>query len=352
MAHGLVNFSAFSVEDFYHPTLLFIYRIFWEVFLIITTVFFVFILYVILKNSKDIGEYKYFMINQLVWSYLFNLLASAWKPVPLWPFYMGFGAGWFRSWKGIWAVLPFYTEIAIGVGMGVSIFMSAMHRYIYMFPTSQFAKHYESLTFKLLFYGFVLIIIECGAIIPISLFYVDREVLRESITSKYPFMDFFFENEPSIFGYDPALNNQLSVLYAFLILIFLIGIIIFAFLMYLNFIRLMKKNKHTVSQITHQMQMILFKTLFVQLLLVLVFLLIPLLLALFFTAFGIRWTSFLTLVGIMFCSFHPLADFVALIYFIKPYRIFVLNIFRKPNNGMQPQNFIASTSAVSTPQQS
>ena len=243
----LVNFSVFSKDDFHYPTLHFIYKIFWEVSLVVTTIFFVFMLYVILRNSKEIGEYKYFMINQLVWSYLFDILLGTWKPVPLWPFYMGFGVGWFRSWKGPWAIIPFYAIVIISIGMGVSIFMSFIHRYVYVSPISFFARMYRPLTFKVLFYGFIFIFIESAIMIPIFYSYVDVDVLRKSITSKYPFMDFFFEHEPSIFGYDPGLNDQLTVFYMFCIVFFLIGIFLFIIVMYFNFIRLMRKNRHIIS---------------------------------------------------------------------------------------------------------
>src|SRR5690606_19806383 len=101
-------------------------------------------------------------------------------------------------------------------------------------------------------YGTIFIIIECITIIPISSFYVDPEVLRKSITSKNPSMDFFFETEPSIFGYDPALNDQLSDLYLICIIVGFVILTLFSIIMYFNFIRLMKRNKHKISLITYQ----------------------------------------------------------------------------------------------------
>ena len=288
MSPVIVNFSIFTIDDFYHPNLFYFYRIFWEISLIITTIFFVFMLYVILKNSKEIGEYKYFMIHQLVWSYLFDVLLGTWKPITLWPFYIGFGIGWFRSWRGIWALVPFYAVVATAVGMGVSIFMSFLHRYINVSPISFLARLYQPFTFKLFFYGFLFILMESMIMIPIFVSYVDVETLQKSITSKYPMMTFFFENEPSIFGYDPVLNNQFTVLYMFCVIFFFIGIVLFCILMYFNFIRLMKKNSFIISHITQQMQLTLFRTLYLQISLVLTLLVIPFLLSIFFAAFGIR----------------------------------------------------------------
>ena len=282
------NFSAYSLEDFYHPTLFVIYKVFWETSLLIITVFFLFMLYVILKNSKEIGTYKYFIVNQLIWTYLFDLVMGMWKPVVLWPVYLGFGVGWFRSWRGIWAFSPLFILGIVGVGMGVSIFMSLFHRYIYIFPSSDFAKRYEYFSFKVFFYGTIFIIIECTILIPISVFYVDPEILRESITSKYPVMGFFFDNEPSIFGYDPALNNQLSVVYMFITVIFFFGIVLLAIVLYFNFMWLMKRKRHTVSITTYKTQITLFKIIYFQLLAVLGLLVVPYLLCVFFTTLGIR----------------------------------------------------------------
>ena len=289
MLQQMVNFSVFSVEDFYHPNLFHFYKIFWEVSLIIMTIFFIFTLYMILKSSKEIEEYKYFIINQLVWSYLFNLVLGMWQPVTLWPFYMGFGIGWFRYWNGIWAIIPFYTVVVLGIGVGVSFFISVIHWHIYIFSDSYFGQLYEPVIFKLLLYGFIFIFAECSIITPILSSYVDTYDLRESITSKYPVMTFFFENEPSIFGYDPSLNNHLTISHMFLLLIGFVGLILLFILMYFNFIRLMKKYRYAVSTITCQIELILFRVLFVQLFLILGMLALPYFLSIFLAFLGVRY---------------------------------------------------------------
>ena len=288
MSSSAVNFSTFSIDDFYHPTLFLVYRIFLETSLIVTTIFFLFMLYVILKNSKDIGVYKYFMINQLIWSYALALIMGTWKPVVLWPFYMGFGVGWFRSWTGRWAILPLGITLFTRTGMGYSIFMSAFHRYVCLFPTSTFAKRYESVIFKLLFYGSFFVAIESFLISSIFKSYVDSNTLREGVISKYPFMKFFFDTEPSLVGYDLTLNRRFPIPYIFAIIAFVLGVVLSATGIYLNYIRLMRKRRHEVSIITYKMQVILFKTLYCQLFAALGLVVIPYVLCTFFAAFGIR----------------------------------------------------------------
>ena len=288
MVHSIVNFSVFVVEDFYHPTLFHLYRIFWEVSLIITTVLFLFMLYIVLKNSKEIGGYKYFIINQLVWSYLFDMILGTWKPAVLWPFYLIYGLGNFRYWRGVWAFAPLFMVAFAAAGMGVSIFMSLFHRSIYVFPHSHLARVYEFLICRLLFYGTIFLVFEFIILVPLSLFYVDPEILRESITSKYPVMKFFFDTEPSIVGYDVTLNNSLPVLCLFIGIMFFVGLVLCSIIAYFYFVRLMKKNRHTASIITYDMQMTLFKTVYFQLINALTLLVVPYLLSLLFAAMGIR----------------------------------------------------------------
>ena len=126
-------------------------------------------------------------------------------------------------------------------------------------------------------------------LIPVFYFYVDIEVLRKSITSKYPFMNFFFENEPSMFGYDPELNNQLTVLYMFCIIALLVGIIVFLIIMYFNFIRLIKKNSGVLPEVTQQIQLLLFRILYIQILLMYGLLFSLFFLSILFTVIGIRY---------------------------------------------------------------
>ena len=94
----MFNESEILSEDLYNPTLVNAYQIFWTICFSYTSVYFVFVIYVIVKKSiYEMGEYKWYLVHQMCWIFLFDLHMFTWKPVPLWPFYLIYSAGFWRS---------------------------------------------------------------------------------------------------------------------------------------------------------------------------------------------------------------------------------------------------------------
>ena len=131
MSAAFSNYSVFTIDDLYHPNLVQIYSIYWDVSLFFTTIFFIFMLYTIMKKSSvEMKGYRIYLIHQLTWSFLFDLHIGGWKPVPLWPFYLGYSVGWYSNIPKEFSLLPFIGMCFFSVGMGFSIYISTVHRYV------------------------------------------------------------------------------------------------------------------------------------------------------------------------------------------------------------------------------
>ena len=127
-----VNYSAFTLEDLDHPLLNRIYCIYWDVILVLTTAFFVLMLYTIIKKSSpEMGGYKWYLVHQLCWSYIFDLYMGLWKPIPLWPFHLGYSAGIFSQLSSNFSFVPFAAVTFFAAGMGFGIFIAVLHRYVH-----------------------------------------------------------------------------------------------------------------------------------------------------------------------------------------------------------------------------
>ncbi|KAE9547447.1 hypothetical protein FO519_009341, partial [Halicephalobus sp. NKZ332] len=249
------NYSALTIDDLYHPTLVYIYSVYWDVSLVITTLFFIFVLYTILKKSpKEMIGYQIYLIHQLTWSFLFDLYFGLWKPVPLWPFYLGYSVGWYSNVPKELSLLPLIGITFLSVGMGFSIYISAFHRYMHAVPLSQWYQRYSSLSFRFAYYIVIFLSFECGLCIPIWIFRSDNDQLKYTIIARAGYMEFFFDKYPNLFGFVPELNGWNSVLFMILVLGILVVIIIGIVFPYLCFLKTLRKNKNSLNVNTYHIQ--------------------------------------------------------------------------------------------------
>lgn len=79
-------FQGLTVGDLYNPNLTHVYSILTNIAFPLSTFMYSFASFVVLtKSTRAMGDYKYRLLTQLTWSYLFELVKFAWKPVVLWP---------------------------------------------------------------------------------------------------------------------------------------------------------------------------------------------------------------------------------------------------------------------------
>uniref|UniRef100_A0A7E4WB26 Serpentine Receptor, class T n=1 Tax=Panagrellus redivivus TaxID=6233 RepID=A0A7E4WB26_PANRE len=322
-----VNYSDVSFDDLEHPRLIAIYKIIWEISLVVTTAFFCFMLHMIItKSSKDMSDYKWYLVHQLTWSYLFDLYLGLWKPVPLWPFFIGYSAGIFSESDGNAGKTQLIILVVLALGMGFSVYISLFHRYVQGFPLSTFHSWYSVLWLRFLWY----IVAFAGllGILCIPLLWAPPHDLKEPLSKKYPELTDIFELHPSVFGYDTSMITA-SVGYILSILFILFLVVISIQLFYFNFVRILRRNRSTISTATYIMQHMLFKTLFIQILLAFLMLILPITTCLILAVFGVKWISSVTVFAIAILGMHAMADFLVLIWFIKAYREYVKTLIRK-----------------------
>ena len=101
VSSAMFNGSEISFENFHNPRLVRFYKIFWETSLVYTTISFLLMLFLVVrKSSHEMGAYKWYLVHQLFWSFIFDLHLSTWKPVTLWPFFLAYSAGWWSNITG------------------------------------------------------------------------------------------------------------------------------------------------------------------------------------------------------------------------------------------------------------
>uniref|UniRef100_A0A7E4VCP9 Serpentine Receptor, class H n=1 Tax=Panagrellus redivivus TaxID=6233 RepID=A0A7E4VCP9_PANRE len=324
-----VNYSAITFDDLDHPRLVAIYSLYWEISIVFSTGLFCFMLHMIItKSSKEMSDYKWYLVHQLTWSYIFDVYLGLWKPVPLWPFYIGYSAGIFSNVTANLVTLQLVILMLIIVGMGLSIYASVVHRYVQASPFSTFYTYYSVLRYRVAFMVILYATVALILCIPVIVTIPSQGELKSALTTNYEIMEALFELHPSIFGYDTAIQ-KLSVVYIFVEVLLFVGVILSIILLYLNFLRILRKNRPNLSEATYKMQIMLFRTLFIQLGSAVVLLILPIMLALILTMSGWKQVSSFSLIAISFTGLHAATDFFITTYFIKSYREHVKSLVFK-----------------------
>uniref|UniRef100_A0A7E4ZQ06 Serpentine receptor class gamma n=1 Tax=Panagrellus redivivus TaxID=6233 RepID=A0A7E4ZQ06_PANRE len=248
-----INYSALTLDDLEHPRLVAIYSIYWEVSLVVTTIFFAFMLYMIItKSSKEMHGYKWYLIHQLTWSYIFDVYLGLWKPVPLWPFYTAYSAGVFSDISDEYIPIQLLFLIINAIGMGFAVYISGMHRYMQASPFSRMYDIYSNPFYRMAIYISGLVLVLSVLCIPTLYFLPNQTILKASLAERYPVMKNLVKTHPSMIGYDPLLDNNASVTFVLILISVLLLVALSIVILHFNFLRILRKNKQRSS--TYEMQ--------------------------------------------------------------------------------------------------
>uniref|UniRef100_A0A914EBZ8 G protein-coupled receptor n=1 Tax=Acrobeloides nanus TaxID=290746 RepID=A0A914EBZ8_9BILA len=175
------------------------------------------------------GIYKLLLLNQLLWAYLFDVVLAVWQPVILFPFFICYSAGVAKVF-GPMSVYPMYTLMA-------AVYVPTI---VWLFTP------------------------DTGV-----------EIVRKNIISTEPIMEKVVELEPTTNGFDWDSGRVILIVGFFdygLIFIILIPFILSCSVI---FVRRMKQLRSTTNLQTFRLQIMLFKTLVVQTVLVLLTVAMP-----------------------------------------------------------------------------
>lgn len=118
-----------SLDMLYHPDLAKTWHYYQYTIFSLSTFMMVITIYIIWKKStKEMGVYRMLLINELIWSYLFDVSLTFWQPVILLPFFMCYstGSAQLLGPKGVYAM--FIITFFFYVGLCQSIYVALFFR--------------------------------------------------------------------------------------------------------------------------------------------------------------------------------------------------------------------------------
>ncbi|KAE9552964.1 hypothetical protein FO519_003841 [Halicephalobus sp. NKZ332] len=297
--------------------------------LIYIPIFFL-VTYLALKRSFILGDYKSYIFYAACVNFFYLLLLVLWIPIPLFPCFAAFSVGWLSVFRSVGGYVMFTLLVWSLIQIGAGIYIVFIYRVLSVVPKNPIKFNPRLIHF---------------AVELILLFAI-------GLTVYYAFVDenqtiYYFEiYAPSIF-YNPRRGDfrglfvfepsfvAFVVLYGFCFLLF--GAIVFAIVLtrvslrYLNRSQVGSQQTFVVRTNLRERRLnkMLLKLIMYQTWIVVLFLFLPLLAMVVLLLIQIPYSAQVAQILISLSSFYPFVDGVIVIYNIKPYRRFVITLFKK-----------------------
>ncbi|KAE9552528.1 hypothetical protein FO519_004270 [Halicephalobus sp. NKZ332] len=279
--------------------------------------------YVIFTQSKEIGSFKWLILNHTIWTIAGVTLATLVKPVILSPYLAGYQAGIFSKTEFITTAISGLLLISLLFNTLTGIMMTMFNRYTVLFP----AQWQEIFRKKLVLFG----IVACHVIFHSANFiYLFPKTNRnahefhiEAIKHDPEFAHFMNESTFFFIALESySFGLSLSIM-AYVALGGCCALIMGIFLYQLH-------ANHQAHFIRDEVQKSLIVTALVQSFTTCLFVIGIPLTFLLFQAFRAQHTALATLIFCMVEHTYCPCDIIATLYFVAPYRRFVLyKIFRR-----------------------
>uniref|UniRef100_A0AC34RP86 NADH dehydrogenase subunit 6 n=1 Tax=Panagrolaimus sp. JU765 TaxID=591449 RepID=A0AC34RP86_9BILA len=130
--------------------------------------------------------------------------------------------------------------IITAAGLGFSLYIAGVHVYIQINPFSKFYTHYYQKKYRIPFYIITLTLLLVGLSQPVYRHKEPFEKFKADVLQTAPELQYFFDNEPSIYGYSRAIGSDMMRFFYILIgimVILVLSLTAFA----LNYVRMLKK---------------------------------------------------------------------------------------------------------------
>lgn len=142
----------------------------------------------------------------------------------------------------------------------------------------------------------------------------------QSVSKDEPIMSTIIQLEPTTNGIDWTYGGYLMIMGIIDYGLVMVGFTIVLVVLSILFVRKMKHLKTFIAASTYRLQIMLFKTLVVQTVLVLITVALPILAIDFMLILKMENGSFYTQIALFPLCLHALADTTTILCFIKPYR--------------------------------
>uniref|UniRef100_A0A7E4V6V2 Serpentine Receptor, class T n=1 Tax=Panagrellus redivivus TaxID=6233 RepID=A0A7E4V6V2_PANRE len=283
---------------------------------IFSIVFGGFVDYVIITQSKGLGTFKYYLMNQTIWAQLLEVLVILLNPVFLNPYIAGYMAGTFQH-TGSYEFTVAASTICfmLYINTVISITISLANRYVFTF----YQQRRKMLENKYTFFAVGCLYVSFYCIF-LGLYVItatDAETIRNYARNETGNALNAFYFEPSlIYISEFGSKSRMIFKYMFFFLMILATTLIISVVW---FIVNVAKRRGSISIITKTAKSLILSSIF-QALLSVIMLFTPIISIMFTWGFYIHNSATVVNALVTLLSFHGTVDMISTLYFVVPSR--------------------------------
>ncbi|KAH7716889.1 7TM GPCR protein [Aphelenchoides avenae] len=286
-----------------------------DVSFVLSSLMFPVMLWLILRHSRKMGKYRWYMLVNVLLCYASDFLLTLVKPV-----FLGSMIGWFL--QGFVPASASTSSLLVFVLMCVlnAMEFSIGSSLLYRFAQSYFGRIRDFFEGPKPLVAYAVIVIgSVGYLSPIVWVRFESDDAMRQYAANYSDFLIPFTRLNGFYAFERTVMAE-CFLYVVVNNLF-ICVILCAFLHLVFLLRLRSERFiRTQSKTNLRLQMMLFRTISFQLLLALVLLAFPALIALLITALNVPHSGSITTLLFTAVSLHATLEFLGICYFVAPYR--------------------------------
>ncbi|KAI6219125.1 hypothetical protein M3Y95_01133800 [Aphelenchoides besseyi] len=300
-------------------------RIFIVISFISSTVLFPIMIFLIVKKSKQMKKYRFYLLNTVIWCYIYHLIVFINHINPIFPspcvmFHPILPLGQNA------AVIMFYLAFFAIMNLDLSIVWSLFYRFSQAYP-GWLCDFVDKTKYIYLVYACIYFFVYTTVLIPMMIAQRwDWNETQIQFLNSNPDLAAYV-NSPMI-CYKNVENFRLFELYVSIIFLvfFFVGNFLHGVLIHLT-----QKSRNSLLTSTYRMHMMLLTAISVQMIIGYMLLLLPVVVQGFLIYYENENTGRFSTVTLALFSTHGTIDDFTMIYFIKPWRETILNWIRRPS---------------------
>ncbi|KAI6211242.1 hypothetical protein M3Y96_00413000 [Aphelenchoides besseyi] len=291
----------------------------------ITTPLFPLMIYLIVKRSSQMRKYRYYILANVIFDYIYHFFAFLAKPTPLFPSYCLI--------VDLLVPMPyfvilacFYFTVLSVTALEIAVVASLFYRWSQAM-IGRISHFFDQGRTTLALYGGLYFYTFCGISLSLSFGLIsNKEEARQQFLTENPDLHKMVDNITVIC----LINSRYSRLSALSIAVglsifFVIGTSLYSSL----YFQMQQTRRESSVESTYQMQRILFRALSVELYIGYFCLLFPNTITAILVFVDSPWAGTVGSIGLALFSWHSVLDFLTMLFFITPYRKIILGWIRR-----------------------
>ncbi|KAI6211350.1 hypothetical protein M3Y96_00424900 [Aphelenchoides besseyi] len=284
-------------------------------------------IYMVVVKSQQMRKYRWYLLNTIVWCYVFDFIIFLTHPIPVFPTTCVLFVPIVEMSQNL-TVFAFYVGMFSLINLDLSILWTLLFRFTQVFP-NKLNHYFENSKSIYLLYLFVHLFVYVTMFLTIAFGQEwNWNQTRSNFLSQNPVL-IAYVNQPMVcFKNEDHFRFYHFCMSIMLIFFFFVGNALHGLLLHV----LYKTRRNSVIQSTFRLQMMLFRAFTWELFIAYILLLFPFAIQGLLVYYKFEHTDKITVLNLALMSLHGTIDNLTMLYFISPWYKTITGWIRRRSN--------------------